>query len=128
MNIFNKQPKFIAATCPKCGGRLELDADFEVAICADCGFQSIIQNAKKKKIRKTPLDKVIGFVERQQSIIRQDAQEKQRIEQEKQNKKDEIKHQKKEERKLWWQKHWLKVVIISMIIIILSFVANYLGL
>ena len=43
MNIFNKQPKFFAAKCPNCGGRLELDSDFEVAYCADCGSQCIIK-------------------------------------------------------------------------------------
>lgn len=77
---------------------------------------------KKYELKRTKIN------QKTQSIIRQDAQEKQRIEQEKQNIKDEIKLQKKEERKLWWQKHWLKVVIISIIVIILSFVANYLGL
>ena len=33
-----KKPEFVAATCPKCGGRLELDVNFEVAYCADCGL------------------------------------------------------------------------------------------
>lgn len=37
MSIFDKQPKFVAATCPKCGGVLELDANFEVAYCSECG-------------------------------------------------------------------------------------------
>ena len=86
MSIFNKQPKFVAATCPKCGGVLELDASFEVAYCSECGTQCIIQNFKKKKIKRTPLDKVIGFVERQQQIKRQD-----RIEKYKKRKKNNVK-------------------------------------
>ena len=49
MIIFDKQPKFVAATCPKCGGVLELDASFEVAYCSECGTQCIIQNVKKRK-------------------------------------------------------------------------------
>ena len=60
MKIFEKKPEFIAATCPKCGGRLELDVNFEVAYCSDCGTQCIIRNAQKK-IKRTPLDKIIEF-------------------------------------------------------------------
>ena len=58
MSILNKQPKFVAATCPKCGGVLELDASFEVAYCSECGTQCFIQNVKKKKVKKNavPVD------------------------------------------------------------------------
>ena len=48
MNILNKKPEFIAATCPKCGGVLELDSNFEVAYCSNCKTQCIIKNVKKK--------------------------------------------------------------------------------
>lgn len=39
MSILNKKPEFVAATCPKCGGVLELDSNFEVAYCSNCKTQ-----------------------------------------------------------------------------------------
>ena len=97
MKVFDKQPKFIAAKCPSCGGRLELDADFEVAYCTDCGTQCIIKHAKKRK--KGALDKIFNFVERQQSIYRQDIKERERkiLEQKKIN--YGIKQERRNERK-----------------------------
>ena len=119
MKIFEKKPEFIAATCPKCGGRLELDVNFEVAYCADCGTQCIIKNAKKK-VKRTPLDKIIEFAEKQNNTRRQDLQELERksLEQKKIN--DELRAKKLEERNIWWSKHWLKVTIIGLIVFVIS--------
>ena len=105
MSILNKQPKFVAATCPKCGGVLELDASFEVAYCSECGTQCFIQNVKKKKVKKTPLDKVIGFVERQQQIKRQDKIEKKQKEEEEQQKAE-----------AWLKKYWWIFLVIFIML------------
>ena len=115
MSIFNKQPKFVAATCPKCGGVLELDASFEVAYCSECGTQCIIQNFKKKKIKRTPLDKVIGFVERQQQIKRQDRIEKIQKEEEEQRKAEE-----------WLKKYWWIFIITLLSLFIFIGIMSYL--
>ena len=122
--FINKQPKFIAARCPNCGGKLELDSNFEVAYCADCGTQSIIQNVKKKIQRKSSLDKVFDFVERQQNIKRQDKQEEKRLKLEKTEKIELKRTQKREARKEWWKKNWIKVLIITVVVIILSFIVE----
>lgn len=125
MKIFEKKPEFIAATCPKCGGRLELDVNFEVAYCSDCGTQCIIRNAQKK-IKRTPLDKIIEFAEKQNNTRRQDIQDLQRKEVERRKALNEIKEKKRLERREWWNKHWLKVTIISLIVFIISLIYNYL--
>lgn len=127
MKIFEKKPEFIAATCPKCGGRLELDVNFEVAYCADCGTQCIIKNAQKK-IKRTPLDKIIEFAEKQNNTRRQDLQELHRKELEKRKQNDIIRENKRQERRIWWNKHWLKVTIIILIVFIISLIYNYLTL
>lgn len=127
MKIFEKKPEFIAATCPKCGGRLELDVNFEVAYCSDCGTQCIIRNAQKK-IKRTPLEKIIEFAEKQNNTRRQDLQELERKSLEKKKLNDELRKKKREERNIWWSKHWLKVTIISLIVFIISLIYNYLTL
>lgn len=93
---------------------------------SDCGSQCIIKNAKKTK--KGPLDKVLNFVERQQSIQRQDAQEKEREKTEESKRKRELKEIRRKERKVWWNKHWKIVLVISIGIIILLYILQYLGL
>ena len=125
MKIFEKKPEFIAATCPKCGGRLELDVNFEVAYCADCGTQCIIRNAKKKS-KRTSLDKIIEFIEKQNNTRRQDLKELERKSLEYKRFNDELKTKKKEARNMWWSKHWLKVTIISLIVFVISLIYNYL--
>lgn len=125
MNIFNKKPEFIAATCQKCGGRLELDVNFEVAYCSECGTQSIIRNAKKR-VKRTPLDKIIEFTEKQCNVRRQDHQQAIKLEEEKKKEKNKIREKKRLDRKLWWSKHWLKVVIITLIVFVISLVYDYL--
>ena len=115
MKVFNKQPKFVEATCPKCGGVLELDANFEVAYCSKCGTQYIIQNVKKKKLKKTSLDKVIGFVERQQQIKRQDKIEKKEKQAEEERKNKE-----------WLKKYWWIFVVVFIVIFIFLGIMAYL--
>lgn len=96
MGLFERKPKFVAAVCPNCGGNLELDSNFKVAICKECGAQCIVQNVKNKKEKKTSLEVVVDFVERQQSLHRADKREKERKLEEEQQKNSE--HFKK----YWW--------------------------
>ena len=125
MKIFDRKPEFIAATCPHCGGKLELDVNFEVAYCKDCGTQCIIKNVRKR-VKRTPLEKILEFTERQYNINRQDIQENKRMSLEKEKIKNELKEKRRDERNIWWNKHWLKVVIISLIVFVISLIYNYL--
>ena len=73
MKIFNKEPKFIIAQCPKCGGSLELDTNYETAYCQNCGMQYIVQNVdKKKKPKRTNFEMIMDFVERERDLKRKD--------------------------------------------------------
>lgn len=91
MSIFKRKIEFVSAICPECGGNLELDATLETAYCQYCGAMCIVKNAQKKK-KETSLDKVIGFVERQQDLRRKDRVEIQK-------RKDEEKRKAEEEQK-----------------------------
>lgn len=75
MALFNRKPKFLSAKCPECNGNLILDSNMETATCSKCGNQCIVQNLQKNR-NKNSLDKVIGFVERQQNLKRKDKLEK----------------------------------------------------
>jgi DNA-directed RNA polymerase subunit RPC12/RpoP len=97
MGIFNKKKiKFVSAICPECNGHLELDANLETAFCQYCGAQCIVENAPSKKPKQNNLERVLDFVERQQSLRRQDRQERERRKRE-----EEIKR-KEELKKTWW--------------------------
>lgn len=102
MNIFkNKKVEFIPAVCPKCNCNLEVNSNFEVAYCSSCGLRYIISERLNKKQKQNNLDKVIGFVERQQNIKRE-LKRQEEIKQEKQD----------EEYKLFWKKYWWIVILI----------------
>lgn len=93
MKLFNREPKFIIAQCPKCGGPLELDTNYETAHCQDCGMQYIVQNVdKKKKQKRTNLEMIMDFVERERDLKRKDRVERDKIKQveDKQTRKDSI--------------------------------------
>ena len=96
MGIFKRKIKFISATCPKCQGNLELDANLETAFCQYCGAQCIVENARRKEKKQTGLETIISFVERQQDLRRQDKREKQRREEEEERKNRE------ELKRTWW--------------------------
>ena len=126
MKIFSRRPEFIAAVCPRCGGRLELDSNFEIGYCKEYGSQVIIQNVNKK-YQFDSIDKLTSFIDKQQSLIRQDKIELERkLELEKQQKLM-IKEKRRLERKLWWSKHYKKVIIISVIVVVISYIIKYLG-
>lgn len=126
MDLFNRKPTFTAAECPRCGGRLELDSNFEIGYCKECGSQVIIQNVNKK-YQFDPIDKLTSFIDKQQSLIRQDKIENERkLELEKQQKLM-FKEKRRLERKLWWSKNYKKVIIISVIVVVLSYIMKYLG-
>ena len=75
---------------------MELDSNLETAFCQYCGAQCIVANAPKKAKKQSRLETVLGFVERQQALRRQDKQEKQRkIEEEERREKEHLK-------KYWW--------------------------
>lgn len=63
MSIFKKKVNFISCDFPKCGGHLDLDESLKSAYCQYCGEHFIVENANKHK--ETSLDKLIGFIERE---------------------------------------------------------------
>lgn len=73
MGLFRRKPKFIAAVCPQCGGNLEMDAQLQTAYCTKCGAHCLVEDVQIRKPRKeTPLQTVVGFVERQSDLNRKD--------------------------------------------------------
>lgn len=73
MGLFKRKPKFIAAVCPQCGGNLEMDAQLQTAYCTKCGAHCLVEDVQIRKPRKeTPLQTVVGFVERQADLNRKD--------------------------------------------------------
>lgn len=96
INIFKKKASFIACECPKCGGNLELDSEMKLAFCKECGVQCVVADLPRRhEKKKTNLETVISFVERQQNLYRQDKIEKQKLQ--------EIEDKKNAE---WWSKYW----------------------
>lgn len=85
-----KKTEFVAAKCPECHGNLELDANMETAFCSNCGAQCIIENLNRKTKKETPLEQILGFVERRDSLHRKDKQEEKR-EKERKEKEEEKK-------------------------------------
>lgn len=126
MKFFSKEPKFTAAVCPRCGGRLELDSNYEIGYCKECGSQVIVQNVNKK-YQFDPIDKLTSFIDKQQSLIRQDKAELEKKAMLEKQQKLMIKEKRKLERKIWWSKHYKKVIIISVIVVVLSYIMKYLG-
>ena len=90
MGLFKKQVKFISAICPECKGHLELDGNLERAFCQYCGAQCIVENVQRKERKRTNLETVLDFVERQQNLRRQDKQEQQRRRAEEEKKSEEF--------------------------------------
>ena len=127
MKFFNKEPKFTAAVCPRCGGRLELDSNYEIGYCKECGSQVVVQNVKKNYIFD-PIDKLTTFIDKQQSLIRQDKIEQERKLELERQQKIIFKEKRRYERKIWWSKNYIKVIIISVIVIVLAYVIKYLGI
>ena len=111
MSIFKKQVTFISAICPECKGHLELDSNLETAFCQYCGAQCIVSNAPKKAKKQSRLETVLGFVERQQALRRQDKQEKQRkIEEAERREKEQLK-------KYWWAYALLGVGLVAFFVV-----------
>lgn len=115
INIFKKKVSFVACECPKCGGNLELDSEMKVAFCKSCGVQCLVTDIQRKHEKKTNLETVISFVERQQNLYRQDKIEKAKLQ--------EIEKQKSDE---WWSKYWWILPLTLAICFIIIFVMAYL--
>ena len=96
MSVFKKKINFTSAICPKCNGHLTLNSNMETAFCQQCGAQCIVTNAQKKAKKQGKLETILGFIERQQALHRQDKREKQRkIEEEERRQKEHVK-------RFWW--------------------------
>lgn len=111
MGLFKRKPKFIAAVCPQCGGNLEMDADLQTAYCTKCGAHCLIEDVQIRKPKKeTPLQTVVGFVERQSDLNRKDrAARRQQREEEKRMHEEEAK------------KSTNKVLLICGIVVVVCF-------
>ena len=117
MDLFKKRIKFVSAICPDCNGHLELDSTLETAFCQYCGAQCIVENAPKKSKKPSQLEIVLAFVERQQSLHRQDKQERQRrIIKEEEKRNEHLK-------KYWWV---YTIIIFSLfsLLLLLSILQN----
>ncbi len=100
MSIFKKQIKFISAICPECKGHLRIDSNLETAFCQYCGAQCIVENAQKKTKKQSKFELLLDFIERQQTLRREEKREQQRrVEREEQKNKEHI------------QKHWWKYLL-----------------
>ena len=82
MSLFKKKIEFISAICPECKGNLQVDTTLTKAYCQYCGAQCIIENAPKKKEKKSDLELLIDYVERRQAIKRQEKKEREQKEEE----------------------------------------------
>lgn len=112
MSIFKKKIKFVSAICPQCSGHLELDSKLETAFCQYCGAQCIVENADKKREKQGNLETVLGFIERQQALRRQDKQERQR-------RIDEEEHRQKEHiKKYWWVYALVGFAFVSLMVVL----------
>ncbi|MBQ2710373.1 MAG: hypothetical protein IJF66_00310 [Clostridia bacterium] len=108
MGLFKRKPKFIAAVCPQCGGNLEMDADLQTAYCTKCGAHCLIEDVQIRKPKKeTPLQTVVGFIERQSDLNRKDRaarqqqREEERIAKLKQKQEEKEANDKKTRTLLW---------------------------
>ncbi|MGN1052109.1 MAG: hypothetical protein ACI4SH_01805 [Candidatus Scatosoma sp.] len=112
MSIF-KQVKFITAVCPECRGNLRLDPKMETAVCSKCGAQIIVRNAKEKN-KQGVLETVLDFVERQQTIRKQEQQEQRQKEEEDRKKREEERAERKRCRKERFKQNWWKYLFIGV--------------
>lgn len=114
-----KDIKFIPATCPRCSGNLEIDSNFEIVYCLQCGLKCVIDDkvSRKRKQKITTFDKVIGFVERQQTIKRKEKQVKLQKQGEEEQRNRE-----------WWKKYWWVLptifVVLYAVIIVMSIIGG----
>ena len=104
--------QFVQAECPNCGGALNLDETTNHANCPNCGTHFFVQNKGADA-----LDKVFGFIERQQAIRRKTKQEKQeRKEREEAARKNHLK-------KLWWA-YVLGIILLIAFCVTMSILEN----
>ena len=96
----NKTPKsvnFIPGVCPKCGAQLEVDPSREAAVCEYCGTPFIVdkaaRNARSENAdnetsdnenaeKKSSLETVIGFIEREWDKSREEHREEKKMQNE----------------------------------------------
>ncbi len=128
MGLFGKKIKFTSAICPQCKGNLKVDSNLEMAYCQYCGAQCIVENAPKRKEKKSALETVLGFVEKQQEARKQEKAEAERKEEERKAREREEKERKSRERgekvKAHFQKSWWIYVVGFSIICLLGFLTR----
>ena len=112
MSIFKKkEKKIITLTCPECGGPLKAEEYSDTAVCQYCKSVCVISDLLPKK---GPLDKIFGFVDKQQRRRDKKKLEKQKkIEEENQKRKDHIK-------KYWWA-YLLGIAAFAIFIAIMAY-------
>ncbi len=129
MKIFQKEIKFVSAVCPKCNGNLQLDANLERAFCQYCGAQCIVENAAQSKKRKSKLEIVLDFVERQQAQLKQEELERARQSAERKRIKREEKERKRQNgEKNFFQKYWRLLTLIGVGLVLFAIVLEKLGI
>lgn len=121
--------KLVPASCPKCGGQIQVDPSQEAAVCQYCGTPFIvdkaiqnynIQNAhidhadKVTVDLKGSVDSVIGLVEREFDKNREDRREERR--------------QSNEESKEFFKNSWKIFLVMFAVMIVFWFLANALGM
>ena len=102
MGLFKKQIKFVSAICPECKGHLELDSSLTKAFCQYCGAQCVVENAPKNAKKRSGLETVLEFVERQQDLRRQDRRERERAEEERERAMEESDREQRENLRKYW--------------------------
>lgn len=113
MKIFSKEPKFMTCECIKCGGPIEMDANYETAYCERCRMTYVVRNVDKKKRRKrSRFEMVMDFIERERDLKRKD-----KIEFQKETKEMELKDKKETNRLFIGLFIFLIVMLVTIVLL-----------
>lgn len=109
--IFTKAKTTKTVYCPKCKKKLDIDGGLKKAFCQYCGTgfafaEAEVQNTVMKEDKKSNLEKIFGFIERQQD----------RMEEKRQKRKHEMEVE-RERQKEWIKKYWWAIALFGLSII-----------